>query len=133
MTVFVSNGLIISFSPIYRPEIKTQVTSTQQLLDGEFTYENLQKAINSVPFPVVHIASHGQFSSIAENTFILTCNNKVNVKELDNLLRRREQEEDTPIELLVFSACETAAGDDRAALGLAGVAMRAGARSTVAN
>ncbi|MFB2923251.1 CHAT domain-containing protein [Aerosakkonema funiforme] len=113
-------------------EIKTQVSATQELLDGEFTEVNLQTAINSVPFPVVHIATHGQFSSTSENTFILTWNNKVNVKELDNLLRRREQQESRPIELLVFSACETAAGDDRAALGLAGVAMRAGARSTVA-
>jgi CHAT domain-containing protein len=37
-----------------------------------------------------------------------------------------------PIELLMLSACETAAGDDRAALGLAGVALKAGARSAVA-
>ena len=31
-----------------------------------------------------------------------------------------------------LSACETAAGDDRAALGLAGVAVKAGARSALA-
>jgi CHAT domain-containing protein len=36
------------------------------------------------------------------------------------------------IELLVLSACETATGDKRAALGLAGMAVRAGARSTTA-
>ena len=36
-----------------------------------------------------------------------------------------------PIELLVMSACQTAAGDDRASLGLAGVAIRAGARSAI--
>ncbi|MCT7991974.1 CHAT domain-containing protein, partial [Laspinema olomoucense] len=55
-----------------------------------------------------------------------------NVKELDGLLRQKEQELSRPIELLVFSACETASGDSRAALGLAGVALRAGARSTIA-
>ena len=32
---------------------------------------------------------------------------------------------------MTLSACETAAGDERAALGLAGVALRAGARSAV--
>jgi CHAT domain-containing protein len=37
-----------------------------------------------------------------------------------------------PLELLTLSACETAQGDDRAALGLAGVAIQAGARSAVA-
>ena len=36
------------------------------------------------------------------------------------------------MELLVLSACQTAAGDDRAALGLAGVAVKAGARSALA-
>ena len=37
-----------------------------------------------------------------------------------------------PLELLILSACETAVGDDRAALGLAGMAVRAGARSVMA-
>ena len=32
---------------------------------------------------------------------------------------------------MVLSACETLSGDNRAALGLAGVAVRAGARSTL--
>jgi CHAT domain-containing protein len=39
---------------------------------------------------------------------------------------------DDPLELLTLSACETAAGDDRAALGLAGIAIKAGARSALA-
>ena len=34
--------------------------------------------------------------------------------------------------LVTLSACETAVGDDRAALGLAGIAIKAGARSAVA-
>ena len=33
---------------------------------------------------------------------------------------------------MVLSACQTAEGDDRAALGLAGMAIRSGARSTLA-
>ena len=37
-----------------------------------------------------------------------------------------------PVELLTLSACRTAAGDDRAALGLAGIAIKAGARSALA-
>ena len=36
------------------------------------------------------------------------------------------------LRLLVLSACETASGDSRATLGLAGVAVQAGARSTLA-
>ncbi len=39
---------------------------------------------------------------------------------------------DQTLALLTLSACETALGDDQAALGLAGVAIRAGARSALA-
>ncbi len=39
---------------------------------------------------------------------------------------------DKALELLILRACETASGDDRAALGLAGVALKAGARSALA-
>jgi CHAT domain-containing protein len=37
-----------------------------------------------------------------------------------------------PVDLLALSACQTAAGDDRAALGLAGIAVKAGALSALA-
>jgi len=52
---------------------------------------------------------------------------------MDYLLRSRDQRRAEAIELLVLSACQTATGDNRAALGLAGVAVRAGARSTLAS
>jgi CHAT domain-containing protein len=54
------------------------------------------------------------------------------VKELSELLRSREGRQSQAIELLVLSACDTATGDDRAALGLAGLAVKSGARSTIA-
>lgn len=58
-------------------------------------------------------------------------NNLVNLNELDNLLKNRTQTISDPIELLVLSACETATGDTRAILGLAGVAIRAGTASVL--
>jgi CHAT domain-containing protein len=112
-------------------QIESQIPA-QVLLDQTFTSTTLQSQINSVPFPVIHLATHGQFSSRAEDTFILTWDDRINVKELDTLLRAREQGELNPIELLVLSACQTATGDRRAALGLAGLAVRSGARSTLA-
>ena len=48
-------------------------------------------------------------------------------------MQKRETNRNNPIELLVLSACQTAEGDRRAALGLAGVAVRSGARSTLAS
>lgn len=105
---------------------------TKVLLNQQFTRPNLQNQIKALPFPVVHLATHGQFSSNADDTFILAWDERVNVKQLDELLRVRGQGQQPPIELLVLSACETATGDNRAALGLAGVAIRSGARTTLA-
>lgn len=111
-------------------QIKASVSSTE-LLNQKFTSAKLEKEINSVFFPVVHLATHGQFSSQAERTFILAWDKPILVNELNSLLQARDQS--NPIDLLVLSACETATGDKRATLGLAGVAIRAGARSTLAS
>lgn len=120
--------------PSVTQEIKdiTQIASTEVLLNGEFTRTQLETKIQSKAFEIVHLATHGQFSSLAENTFLLTWDERINVRNLDRLLRERDLLVRSPIELLILSACQTAVGDKRAALGLAGVAVRSGARSTVA-
>lgn len=113
-------------------EIQSKIPS-RVLLNKQFTAQAFQDQINSLPFPVVHLATHGQFSSNADKTFVLAWDEKINVNQLSNLLRTRDESRPEAIELLILSACQTAAGDKRAALGLAGVAMRAGARSTLAS
>ncbi|MEH2329872.1 CHAT domain-containing protein [Nostoc sp.] len=113
-------------------EIRSQVPSSI-LLNQEFTSKTLQNRINSLPFPIVHLATHGQFSSKAEETFIVAWNERIYVKKLSELVRTLEQNRPEAIELLILSACQTAAGDEEAALGIAGVAFQAGARSTIAS
>ncbi|MBD2462728.1 CHAT domain-containing protein [Oscillatoria sp. FACHB-1407] len=125
------------FSPLNYVEteveqIQTEIPS-QVLFNQTFTANSFQNAINASPFPVVHIATHGQFSSNADQTFILAWDKPINVNELNSLLRATGTNRPEAIELLVLSACQTATGDRRAALGLAGVAVRAGARSTLAS
>ncbi|MBD2295778.1 CHAT domain-containing protein [Anabaena sphaerica FACHB-251] len=110
----------------------TSEIPTQILFNQTFTSTDIQNLIRATPFPIVHLATHGQFSSNAQDTFILTWDNRLNVKELGELLQNREQDSNNPIELLVLSACQTAKGDNRAPLGIAGVAVRSGARSTLA-
>ena len=112
-------------------QIKDTVNSVV-LLNKEFTTEALQEEIKFSDYPIVHIATHGQFSSSLENTFLLAWNNRINIDELDSILQTRNPSQENAIELLVLSACETATGDKWAALGLAGMAVRAGARSTLA-
>ncbi|WP_019506233.1 CHAT domain-containing protein [Pleurocapsa sp. PCC 7319] len=112
-------------------QISAEIPS-QILLDREFTVSSFQNQLQSLPFSVVHIATHGQFSSQPEETFIIAWDNRINVNELSNFLKSRQETESEPIELLVLAACQTAKGDKRATLGLAGVAINAGARSTLA-
>ena len=100
------------------------------MLNQEFTIEALTKRIQSSQADIIHLATHGQFSSRLEDTFLLTWDGEINVQELSSLLQKRSL--DHAIELLVLSACDTATGDDRAALGLAGLAVKSGARSTLA-
>lgn len=112
--------------------IQTELNS-RILLNQAFTSSALENQLQALPFPVVHLATHGQFSSNANETFVLAWDKPIEVTELSALLRKREQAREEAIELLVLSACETAEGDKRAALGLAGVAVQAGARSTLAS
>ena len=102
------------------------------LLNESFTEFNFINFTSETPFRVVHLATHGQFSSNAEDTFVLTWDDRINIDEL-SLLLRGDSKQLRPIDLLVLSACETATGDRLAALGLAGIAVRAGARSTLAS
>jgi len=113
-------------------QIKSKIPGTE-LLNQKFTSDTLQTKIDSNDFPIVHIATHGQFSSRAEQTFILAWDGRINVNKLNDFLQNIDQRTHNALELLVLSACQTAAGDNRAALGLAGFAVQAGARSTLAS
>ena len=130
-----------NFPPIPQVEaelnqIKAIFGESEVLLNQDFTQNKLQEKLKQADFPVVHLATHGQFGSTSDRTFILSGDAKgsevINVNQLDNLLRVRSLGNTPPIELLVLSACNTAEGDNKAVLGLAGVAVRAGARSTLA-
>jgi CHAT domain-containing protein len=122
------------FSPL--PAVAKEVaeisrkTSGAILLNQQFTSNKLAQGVKNMGSGIVHLATHGQFSSRQEDTFLLTWDGRVNVKDLSELLQNRDR--DRAIELLVLSACDTAAGDDRAVLGLAGLAVKSGARSTIA-
>jgi CHAT domain-containing protein len=102
------------------------------LLDQKFTRRSLEEAISSSSFSIVHLATHGQFSSQAEDTFLLTSDGRVRVNEFDRILKQTRHRGRDSLHLLVLSACQTAAGDDKAILGLAGMAIKSGASSTLA-
>ncbi|MGG6296810.1 CHAT domain-containing protein [Leptolyngbya sp. AN02str] len=120
------------------PEVSTEIQEISKLVPGttllnqDFTQAAIAQQIQTSAANIVHLATHGQFSSKREETFLLTWEGRINVNELSELLQNRETNQTKAIDLLVLSACDTATGDDRAVLGLAGLAVRSGARSTIA-
>jgi CHAT domain-containing protein len=134
----VANGLtdgVQGFAPLgyVRQELASlkKLFGGTELMNQQFVEANVEKEFAQENYSIVHIASHGHFDSDAKKTFVLTFDGKLTLDELEQLLRP-SQLRDKPVELLTLSACQTAAGDDRAALGLAGVAIKAGARSAFA-
>ena len=121
----------LDFVDLELAEIQNLVASIA-LIDNEFTTNSFREEIQFSDYPIVHIATHGQFSSSLEDTFLLAWDNRLKINQLNGIFHSRTLAKEQAIELLVLSACETAAGDKWAALGLAGMAVRAGAKSTIA-
>ena len=110
-------------------QIEKIFPQSRRLLNQDFTYNNIKEQLES-GFSVVHLATHGLFSSNSEETFIVTGDSQaMDINALSKLLNSGSSSPD----LVVLSACETAAGDERAILGLAGVAVRSGTNSTIAS
>lgn len=113
-------------------DVQSQTQSSLTLLDEKFTTPRLEQEISKNNFPIVHISTHGQFSSDPLKTVLLAYDKVINIREFDKLLKGKIKTDTDAIELLVLSACQTAKGNKKSALGMAGVAAQAGARTTIA-
>jgi CHAT domain-containing protein len=120
--------------PFVDAEMKklTELFHPQIMMNKDFGEETLGKEFGARPYSIVHLASHGEFSGDVKKTFVLTYASRFTLDALEQLIRP-SQLRDQPVEMLALSACQTAAGDDRAALGLGGIAVKAGARSAFAS
>lgn len=105
-------------------QLSTKLPS-KVIFNRNYTLHNFDAAVTETDYDVVHIASHGYFGGSYEDSFILTYDKLLLIDHLETLLKARGQ--GNPIDLIVLSACQTAEGDDRAPLGLAGVALKANA------
>jgi CHAT domain-containing protein/lipopolysaccharide biosynthesis regulator YciM len=113
--------------------VKSIFPNHTPLIDDNFTPENFQQKLKKTTYSIVHIASHAQFGIIPEDTFIVTGKNqKLTISQLETSLRNLNNKSDS-VELLTLTACETAVGDERTTLGLAGVALQVGVKSAIAS
>ena len=123
------------FPPL--PNVSDELLAIQDLYGGysmmnrDFLIRNLEKELRDKQLTIIHIASHGHFESDIRKSFLLTFDGKLTMDQLEQYVGLFKFRED-PLELLTLSACETAVGDNRAALGLAGIAIKSGARSALA-
>lgn len=112
--------------------VKKGITSSKVLLNEDFVSPMLDKELSTDDFSIIHLTTHAQFSSVPDRTMIFAWDKPITVSEFNDLLKEKTQSSQEGIELLVLSACQTAKGNKRSALGMAGVAVQAGARSTIA-
>ncbi|MEO0925089.1 MAG: CHAT domain-containing protein [Cyanobacteria bacterium J06643_13] len=112
-------------------QISQMVNTNNPLLNEEFTKVNIEQKLRTGDFSAIHWKTHGIFSSNPAETFLVAYQDSIKANELQTLIRTASKDGLEPIELLVLSACETAKGDNRAVLGLAGFTVRAGARTAL--
>ncbi len=128
--------------------VQAEIASIQRLLPGSkglldqaFTRDRLKRELTQGNYPIVHLATHGKFGIDSRDTFLVTgqhsmdgsnqrYNEKLTINQLYQMLRTLRG---NTVELLTLTACETAVGSDRDALGIAGLSLQAGVRSTIAS
>lgn len=130
LTEAVQGFAALPYIDIELDQLKTQGVGAM-LRDRTFTTQNLERELTGRSYSIVHVASHAQFDADSRRSFLLTYDGKFTIDRLEDKMKLNRFR-DEPVELLFLSACETAVGDERAALGLAGVAVKAGARSALA-
>lgn len=116
---------------IVLPNVKTEIQKIsrlikdQTLINEQFTTESLIKELKNNNYDTLHIASHGIFGGTSDTSFILAYDRALSVTELITILSNNQ------INLLVLSACETATGNSRSVLGMAGIGTQTGIKTTI--
>lgn len=115
----------------------TQAVTNEQhgkygILVNNFDEAQLSAALSSDPPTIMHLATHAEFNGPDESFIVARDGQKISISRLreilgENLVRTGG------LDLLILSACETAAGNEAANMGLAGAAIQSGAKSVLAS
>ncbi|MCP4695885.1 MAG: CHAT domain-containing protein [Gammaproteobacteria bacterium] len=106
---------------------------TDLLLNDKFLVASLEALLKERDYRVVHLAGHSEFNADPQYTYLRAHDREIHMDELQSFIGTGHFRGRQSLELLTLSACKTAVGDDRATLGLAGIAFKAGARSALAS
>lgn len=110
-------------------ELIQSLWPSQQLAEANFTTAALKRERQQTPYPIIHLATHGEFlRGAADNSYLQFYDGRLQLNQLRELGWNAP-----PVELVSLSACQTALGNREAELGFAGLAVASGARSVVAS
>ena len=101
------------------------------LMNKQFSSPSLEEEIKDQGVGIVHVASQTVIGGEARDSYVLAHDGKITLDRLSQLVGLQQYRQQ-PLDLLTLSSCEIPAEDDRAALGLTGVAVKTGARTVLA-
>ena len=117
--------------PMVPQEIEqiSKVRAGNTYLNENFTRQLFNSLSENSAVDLVHLSTHAEFlPGGPEKSKIYLGQGSLSVKEFAGLRLSRE---DNPFELFTLSACRTALGDRDSELGLAGLALQAGAKTAI--
>lgn len=122
-----------SFPALPNVAIETQAVQNiikgEKLLDNKFTESNVERQIRKRDYSIVHIATHGEFRGTINSSSLQAFDNRISLQKLESIFRGNENF----VDLLALSGCQTAAGDSRSTLGIAGLAVRTGVKNVLSS
>jgi len=124
----------MQFPLVYVKEELHQISQifkkNEKLENKKFTISRVEEYLTNNAYSIVHFSTHGLFEDDPNKRFLLAYDERLTMIRLGTLIHTTKFHQQ-PIELLNLSACLSAYGDKRIALGLSGMALRTGVRSVL--
>lgn len=117
--------------PLVPQELKAIAASERSdiVLNASFTSATIERTGADPRYHRIHLATHAEFLPGEPSKSVLySGTGPMSFATLTNL---RKQRQDSPLDMIVLSACRTALGDRESEFGFAGLALQAGARSAI--
>ena len=111
-------------------QLRTTLGGPSPLLNTTFTKANLANRMQSGDYQIAHLATHGFFGGNADESFILTHDKAIRLSEMETIIKPDKTTRQS-LDMVTFSACQTAQGDNRVPLGFSGIALKAQARNAM--
>ncbi|MEO1762908.1 MAG: CHAT domain-containing protein [Cyanobacteria bacterium J06629_18] len=138
------------FPPLSAVEAEMQginkvISDSKILLNQDFTSQKLTQKLRQYKPKILHLATHARFGYDSKQTYLISGEQKKNTAKeqkynktitlgnLYQIIQNTQSDDNEILELLTLTGCQTAVGSQRDALGIAGVSLQAGARSSVAS